>query len=500
MVPSVAGVVPVVLGAVGAGFLVRFLLGGGNDSDLMSSTAFMITAVPFVLAWLEAPGRLLHPLALLGFTMLIGVAGQTAYLSYLSNQQEVVDPSSPLFRRLAGLPLDILAPGLLVTCIALVALALGYLLAPAWSGSSGNRTPRIGRALRFGMRQGLAVPAPRPTVWTIVLLSTMSVVAFAIFAPKVGITTIDSLLTSEKRFADIAGEGQWTSLGYLRWGMSLAGVAFILGTYAIARHGMRWRSTLGVVTLVALALAAAYSLVTSSRTALFAVVAIAALTAVAVRQREPRPAILTAATLSALIVLASLLGLRGYEQGRASAAVSPASWAAQIFGAGDWMDIGPLSVIVAKVPESYEYAYGTTVLSVLWAPVPRTLWPDKPPVRIGPELGQRVFGFDPDRRSGDPPGLIGEMWVNGGIVGVLIGAFILGWLLRWVARLYHTSPASQGLSALPYGLMMVSLALILPTGDVTGTVLFVIQYASALALGLWLIGCRGGHTATLGSS
>ena len=150
------------------------------------------------------------------------------------------------------------------------------------------------------------------------------------------------------------------------------------------------------------------------------------------------------------------------------------------------MDVGPLSVIVTRVPERYDYAYGRTPLSILWAPIPRGVWRGKPPVRIGPELGQRVLGFDPDRRSGDPPGLIGEGWVNGGLVGVLLAMAVLGLLLRRVELLYRAGPATGGLSALPYGLLAVSLALVLPTGDVTGTVLFLLQILLPVIAVLWL--------------
>jgi len=323
--------------------------------------------------------------------------------------------------------------------------------------------------------------------WAVSGLCLASVIAFAFYAPRVGITSLDSLLTSEKRFAEV--DGDLTVFGYYRWGVSLAGIGVILGAYAVAQHGMRWRSSLGGVTFVALVLATFFSVVTSNRSELLAVLAIATLTVVAVRQREPRPTSLLFATLAALAVVATLAGLRAVGQDQVASlgsAVSPASAADNIFASGDWMDVGPLSVIVTRVPERYDYAYGRTPLSILWAPIPREVWRGKPPVRIGPELGQRVLGFDPDRRSGDPPGLIGEGWVNGGLVGVLLAMAVLGLLLRRVELLYRAGPATGGLSALPYGLLAVSLALVLPTGDVTGTVLFLLQILLPAIAVLWL--------------
>lgn len=481
---TVAATLPLVLGLVSLAFLLRFLVAGAKEADLMSSVAFAVTAIPFLLAWLAAPTRLLHPLSVLGFTMLLGVAGQTAYLGYINGQVRAVTFESPFFQRLAGLPLNALASGLLVTAAGLGALAIGY----HWL-SAGDR-PQVGRVLRYGLKHGLAAPAPRRMLWAVLVLCAISLVSFVLYAPLVGITSIESLLVSQKRFGLVQGE--LTGFGYHRWGISLAGVGVIVGAHAITQHGISWRSGLGGITLVALALTAFYALVTSSRTDVFVVLAVATLTVVAVRQREPRPASIAAATLVAVLAIAAFSGLRLFElEGRSNVAVfSSDSMLAQIFASGDWMDVGPLSVIVTRVPEQYDYTYGRTVLSLLWAPVPRTVWPEKPPVRIGPELGQRVLGFDPDRRSGDPPGFIGEMWVNGGLIGVLVGMAVLGALLRWVERLYRASPATAGLSAVPYGLLLVALALVLPTGDVTGTGLFVIQYLLSLTAVLWLARVR----------
>ncbi len=121
-------------------------------------------------------------------------------------------------------------------------------------------------------------------------------------------------------------------------------------------------------------------------------------------------------------------GLRAVDAGQATSLRSttgPDAIVENAVGSREWMDIGPISAVVQRVPDEYPYQYGKTLISIVWAPVPKTLWPEKPPVRIGPVVGPAVFGFT-NRRTGDAPGFVGELWINGGIIAVVFGMLVSG--------------------------------------------------------------------------
>lgn len=469
-------IIPVGLAAIALVFFALFVL-SGESSNLQCAVAVMVSAVPFAIAAVEEPKRLLHPLSVFGFTLLLGVAGQTVYLTH-------VDP----VRRadlLSGLTTDVLTSGILVVSVAVAALGIGYVAART------DQVPKPGRLLRRAVALGLHHPSPRRTAWAVAALCAIAVVAFLIYAPKVGIQGPADLLSSRKRYAEV--EGGETVYGYYRFGMSLAGVAFILGAFTLVRQRVSLSSGLGAAVIVALVLTAAYAVITSSRTELFATLATAAFMTIAIRDREPRPATVAAVVVGAMLVVTLLGGLRAVNQGQASSLSSATGADALVeeaVGGRAWSDIGPISVIVERVPEAYPYQYGETVVSLAWAPIPKSVWPEKPPVRLGPVISPAVFGFDVDRRTGDPPGLIGELWLNGGLIAVVIGMGLFGALLRRVERWHHLAAATGGLSAIPYGVLVVALCLKLPVSDITGVAISILEDLPVLALLVWIVAAR----------
>jgi oligosaccharide repeat unit polymerase len=94
-----------------------------------------------------------------------------------------------------------------------------------------------------------------------------------------------------------------------------------------------------------------------------------------------------------------------------------------------------LTVIVDRVPDALPYQWGSTYLALLASPVP-----GKPL----PSTATLTLAVWPERwlRSGTtmPPGLIGEFYMNFGVLGVAVGMAALGALL---ARGYRRALASR---------------------------------------------------------
>lgn len=91
-------------------------------------------------------------------------------------------------------------------------------------------------------------------------------------------------------------------------------------------------------------------------------------------------------------------------------------------------DMNTSALIINSVPDDLPYANGATIASYLVAPVPRSLWPGKPVISPGTEVGLVIFDND---RSGVPPGLIAESYWNFGVVGLLLIPLLFGWVLRF---------------------------------------------------------------------
>jgi hypothetical protein len=110
----------------------------------------------------------------------------------------------------------------------------------------------------------------------------------------------------------------------------------------------------------------------------------------------------------------------------------------------DFANFDFLTYVVSKVPErTGEYTYGAQYLQLFTEPIPRKLWPGKPagaPVRLfnlnsyGNFLGRTLT-------------LVGDGWMSGGWVGLIVTMAIVGSLLGWAHRWFwrHSDDRIGGL-------------------------------------------------------
>jgi hypothetical protein len=94
------------------------------------------------------------------------------------------------------------------------------------------------------------------------------------------------------------------------------------------------------------------------------------------------------------------------------------------FAGGDLGYAMWLRVAMMNFPARHPYLYGQSYYRLLFAPIPRFVWPTKP------LNTQRVFAqvVEPSAAATGltlPPGLVGDMYINFGYLGVL-GMFVLG--------------------------------------------------------------------------
>jgi hypothetical protein len=137
------------------------------------------------------------------------------------------------------------------------------------------------------------------------------------------------------------------------------------------------------------------------------------------------------------------------------------------------------------VPETVGYQYGRTMLTWLVAPVPRWLWPEKPDIGVGRELGvpvfQRAIGT-----GGVPPGIIGELHLNFGLAGVFFGLFAAGLVLRSLRETLPPHFPSKSM-VLIYAVLCTRLTLDLLANSFSGSVSKLLQEMIPLMLALYAV-------------
>lgn len=110
--------------------------------------------------------------------------------------------------------------------------------------------------------------------------------------------------------------------------------------------------------------------------------------------------------------------------------------------------------IAVRVPKELEYQYGKTLVNGLTAPIPRALWPGKP-LGGGNMVYTATFypSYYQHLNTEYSLSIIGELYMNFGVAGVLAGSVLIGMFLRW---LYGKANQGRGrnLWLLVYGVVM----------------------------------------------
>lgn len=276
--------------------------------------------------------------------------------------------------------------------------------------------------------------------YTPILLTAFAVfgaVAFYIYAQRTGGFSLD-VISAKRTTIEGADLANYESHGVVRALNGFSAASFWVAIAYYTSKGKRFSPLSGPTILLTLMgiNAIALPLFASSRsdaafTLLVAWVVYAGVNGRRNRRRATRLLVLMLAALLALLAL--MTGLRA--AGGASSGQEEVSWGdalgdALVFNR-NFGDATITSHIVHHVPEILPYQSGATIAGYLIAPVPRAIWPDKPLISVGPQIGSAIYG---NERSGVPPGMFGDMYLNFGVAGILLGSVALGLILAAVDR------------------------------------------------------------------
>lgn len=114
-------------------------------------------------------------------------------------------------------------------------------------------------------------------------------------------------------------------------------------------------------------------------------------------------------------------------------------------------DYSPLDVFVIlldRVPDQVGLRWGDSFLDIVELPVPRAIYPDKPPV-LSTWYAQELFGAE---RGGKNASIFGEGYVNFLVPGIVLVLFFHGFLARTVYEYLRRSPRNPS-TVLVYALL-----------------------------------------------
>lgn len=352
------------------------------------------------------------PLHIVLYLVIWGCALKTVYFLYLDTD------NMGLFLSTGQWDLDLLFGGLVLVAVGLTAYIFGYLITFPYSRLDPKPTSATSDQLRK----------------LIFILIPISVIAaFAIYQYLSQTNSFNQILSGQifvKRFSETStGQQVPSSLTYLRLvGQVIPQIGFLLLLALLwIRPDLKKRRYYVLLAVLGI-LSCAIPLLASSRlTLIYFLVSVVLLYHYLIRSIAVRKM----AFLAFIgLVLLGVLGELRKSQSSYFAAETDFSFVQIIsttLGRPYFLDIGKTSAVHNSVPDEVDFIRGASLTNLIYAPIPRSLWPEKPVLAIN--IFVRDYILQRDDQSGVPPGGISELFLNFGYTSVVFGMIFFGILV-----------------------------------------------------------------------
>lgn len=342
-----------------------------------------------------------------------------------------------------GVPLESLTSEAVLTLACVSTVTLGYMWGVSrWSTSTGP-----GAASRDGLT---ARTFPAGGYQFLVLAyAVVGGVATIMYYRAVGGADADIV----SRRTVYTGEAGYASHGVLELVARAGTVALLLFlVYRLSRK-VPWGPgswlLLGVLTINAFGI----NWITTTRSDLLYVTLGVLLVVRLVRGKLP-VSLVVGSALAVILAIGVLTAARSTAQG-----TTPESNGSSLaFGVDSGLlnrnafDLSKTMHITHAVPAELPYARGATIANYILAPVPRSVWPDKPVVSPGPIIGREIYGLP---QTGVPPGMVAELVWNFGRVPAILLCGVVGHLLGRLERRAVTWGGQRVVLVLAYALVVL---------------------------------------------
>jgi oligosaccharide repeat unit polymerase len=155
----------------------------------------------------------------------------------------------------------------------------------------------------------------------------------------------------------------------------------------------------------------------------------------------------------------------------------------------DMGNVALLGHLIYLIPHKLPLQYGHTLVTWIEWSVPRPLWPDKPRELYTADLFVRDILGGASNWGGVPPNLIGELYLNFHLPGVLLGMYLLGMFLRRLYRWFR-SEQEYAWASFIYAFLVIRFGLLLLRNDISSTIFFAIPslvVTIAIMLSAWVL-------------
>ncbi len=418
--------------------------GGAVASDLnevallsLGILTFVATAAPI---FMERNYRVWSPLTFVLPFVLFGVTFKIVYILAMDTRSSYVQ-SMLLMNQTP----TVLLYGTGVVCTGMLFFVIGYCLAPRPSHSTvwlQRLTDRVWDPKRLLIFALLIVP--------------ISTVFFALLVNEVGADLSNIEEFSRKRFAKAdsgASERLHTREYYFYRGAYISKfLLYAMLTWVVANR-RSFFSGWGILIAITGLQSLIVPLFIDNRAGVVLIVVDAIVIACLLKKQITYNQVLIPAVF-AVVLIALMLGNRSQSGGGAINIVE------QTLVGRDFMDVAKTAHIINAVPNTVPYLYGESLYGWLVAPIPRSMWRDKPMwIEMPVLIMQTVFaGQDAKGANSIPPGLIAELYMNFGWVGVCVGMFFAGMALRFIFLIFDPLQ-SNAFAMLIYTIIVSRLAM-----------------------------------------
>lgn len=463
-VPQLVGLGLAILVAASGVFSLAVLVDAGPDQGLLCLLATSVLAVTALPLALLRRIELYEPLWLVLLIVAIGVTGKAFYL--------VFGPADRVgFLLLTKEPRD-LHFAALIMALGLLGFSFGYL-----GGLGRFQWQPLSRWMQSDWDRRRILIATGAMVG-------VGLLSFVLFILKLD-TKFDSLsdLSSPRMFV-IEGAKYRGAQGYLRWGAMFTELGFyLLFTYWVSLR-RRFVSVSGFLICLLALLVLAFPIFVSTRLVVLVFLTRCVMIWIILRG-APRARYLAAIALAGLLLVGTMLGMRRgastWQDIRSDVGVEGVL--EFTVGSRHFLDLTKTAHILDAVPERFGYRHGETFFTWLVAPIPRSIWPEKPPIGVGKELGPVIFGTP--ELTGVPPGIVAELFLNWGLPAVFVGLILLGTFLRALYETFRPWLRSSN-AVLLYSVLSTRIVLDLMAGHVSGSMSKLLQELIPLALVMML--------------
>ena len=345
---------------------------------------------------------------------------------------DTADQSLSQFLLLGREPEYFLAPTVMYVA-ATALMAAGFMVRPR-----AERAPKrpLGSTVLRGPVVGLAIP-----------LALIGAGAFVQYIRVTGGLDLANISAKRTTIIGLNLDEGYTSHGELLFLNSLSSIAFwiVIAHYVSRGRRISWATKEGWFTALLGLNAIAMPFYTSSRSDALLTLLTGAGIALMLRPRvlPIKSLLLGAGTI--LLLISTMTQLRSAADQDLDTAITTAladGAVGTLVYNRNLADPSVVGHLYHAVPGEIPYQNGGTITTWALAPIPRSVWPEKPIVNFGPVIGSVIYG---NPRSGVPPGWVGDLYLNRGLPAVLLGSILIGWLLgqldRWRVRQLVYTPA-----------------------------------------------------------